>query len=477
MPGPINSNLSDELGALELASPEQPSPLSQAEAEVREPVPPLYSIYTTWQKRSIVLAAALTAVFSSLTIQIYLPALNVLAHDFQVSDAQINLTVTTYMVFQGLVPMFVGEYADRVGRLPAYIACFVVYTIANVGLALSRNYASLLGLRCLQSAGAAATQALCSAVVADIITSSERGHYTCRRVVGDGSIVPPRINQTLWQLLRSRHKSEDQYSATTDTRLTDEDKRPKPSLSLLFQFLILLHDKHFTLLLLYSGLTFAGMTGITTTLPSQLAANYGLTSLQVGLVYLPMVAGSVVAAVVVGRGLNWNFTRYMKRLGLPIDKSQKRRQLDLSSFPVERARMEIALPPLLLSVGVMISWGWVFESHTSLAVPCVMCFLALLKLISSNNSMSALVADIYPGKVGSAMAANNITRCALGATMAAVIQPMINAVGTGWAFTIIGGLYIFFSPLIVIFMLKGMKWRMEIRLKEDARNGRSPQRD
>lgn len=59
---------------------------------------PNYSIFTTWEKRSIVLAAAATAFFSPLTAQIYLPALNLLTIDFNISAAQANLTVTTYMV-------------------------------------------------------------------------------------------------------------------------------------------------------------------------------------------------------------------------------------------------------------------------------------------------------------------------------------------------------------------------------------------
>lgn len=59
---------------------------------------PNYSIFTTWEKRGIVLGAAAAAFFSPLTAQIYLPALNLLANDFHISEAQANLTVTTYMV-------------------------------------------------------------------------------------------------------------------------------------------------------------------------------------------------------------------------------------------------------------------------------------------------------------------------------------------------------------------------------------------
>lgn len=71
----------DELG---------PDPEMQAEATTPTERPD-YSVFTTWQKRGIVLAAAMGAFLSPFTAQIYFPALNVLASDFGVSDSQVSL--------------------------------------------------------------------------------------------------------------------------------------------------------------------------------------------------------------------------------------------------------------------------------------------------------------------------------------------------------------------------------------------------
>lgn len=62
---------------------------------------PVYSVFTTWEKRGIALGAAAGGFFSPFTAQIYFPALNVLASDFNVSITQMNLTVTAYMVSHG----------------------------------------------------------------------------------------------------------------------------------------------------------------------------------------------------------------------------------------------------------------------------------------------------------------------------------------------------------------------------------------
>ena len=57
-----------------------------------------YSIFSTGQKRAIVLTASFCAFFSPVTASIYYPALDTIAHDLNVTNTAINLTVTTYLV-------------------------------------------------------------------------------------------------------------------------------------------------------------------------------------------------------------------------------------------------------------------------------------------------------------------------------------------------------------------------------------------
>jgi len=58
-----------------------------------------YTVFSTTQKRLIILTAALTSSFSPLSANIYYPSLNSIAKDLRVSPSQINLTITTYMVY------------------------------------------------------------------------------------------------------------------------------------------------------------------------------------------------------------------------------------------------------------------------------------------------------------------------------------------------------------------------------------------
>ncbi|KAI0481961.1 major facilitator superfamily transporter [Xylariaceae sp. FL0804] len=485
----------------------------------------MFSIYNTWEKKAIVLGAAAGAFFSPFTAQIYYPALTQVAKDFHVSVTQVNLTITTYMIFQGLTPMFVGSFADVAGRRPAYLFCFVVYIAANIGCALAPNYAALLVLRMLQSAGASTTVALCQAVVADIITSAERGEYvswtsvpvilapslgpvlggifseylgwrwifwflaiasstvfilyiffmpeTSRAIVGDGSIRPHRFYRTGWQLIKEashKRRAARQADADAASHVTPSGelakqrfhlKRPNP-----LRTLLILTEPDMFIILSYSSLIYAGFYAVSAVLPEQLSRLYGFGQVKVGLTYLSVGGGSIIAASAIGRGLNWNYRRHCNKLNVPYD---RKRQQDLAGFPIEKARLEVASPTIALLTLVLIGFGWALEYEAPLAVPIVLLFLVGATVVGASNCISTLTVDVYPSAAGAATAANNLTRCLVGAAATAAINPMISAIGAGWSFTIIALLCAVFSPALWLDMRNGVKWRKARAQKQQRR--------
>ncbi|KAI4174128.1 MAG: hypothetical protein LQ346_008281 [Caloplaca aetnensis] len=116
--------------------------------------------------------ASTAALFSPLSSNIYLPALDSTAADFNVSNSQINLTVTSHLA---LSPMLIAGWSDNAGRRPAYIACFTLYMGANAALIMQNGYMALLIFQCFQIAGSSAMVALCQGVVADVATAADRG--------------------------------------------------------------------------------------------------------------------------------------------------------------------------------------------------------------------------------------------------------------------------------------------------------------
>lgn len=114
---------------------------------------PMYTVFRKSTQRWIVFLVALAGFFSPLSANIYFPALNYIAADLSVSLELINLTITAYLICQGIVPFIIGGLADAHGRRPLYLIVFLIYFAANVGLALQTSYPALIVLRVLQSSG------------------------------------------------------------------------------------------------------------------------------------------------------------------------------------------------------------------------------------------------------------------------------------------------------------------------------------
>ncbi|KPA41101.1 dityrosine transporter [Fusarium langsethiae] len=509
----------DDIESVHTPSPCQDNEKQQPDTDTEVDTP--YSSFTIWQKRLIVLAAATTALLSPMTAQIYFPALPAIAKDLGVTTSRISLTVTTYMIFQGITPMFIGSLADSGGRRPAYVVCFTIYIAANIGLALAPSYGALLGLRCLQSAGSASTVALCFAVVADVVTSAERGQYigitavpsvlgpslgpviggllaeylgwrsifwflaifssvglflivifypeTCRHVVGDGSISPPLMYRSGLQILklRRRRAESDKAGLSRQVSMASTSNKFKFKAPNVLESVLMLFEKETGLLLGFSSICFAGFYCIATAMPFLFADIYGFNEVQNGLMFLPIAAGSIIAAFIVGAFTNRNYKRHCDKLGIPYERSK---QQDLSSFPIERARLEIGFPLLILAAVMVIGWGWAVDAKTNVAVPCVISALMGVGIVGFNNTTNSLLIDIHPGKPGTASAANNLTRCLVGAGASAAIIPMIDAMGVGWAFTLVGGLYILGCPILVVLMVRGTKWRQELKVQRERKD-------
>lgn len=90
------------------------------------PAPP-YTIFTRHQKWMILTLITIAATFSGISANIYFPAIPAIASDLSVSEEDVTLTVTTYMIFQGISPSFWGALADAKGRRITYICTFLVY--------------------------------------------------------------------------------------------------------------------------------------------------------------------------------------------------------------------------------------------------------------------------------------------------------------------------------------------------------------
>ncbi|KAK7746612.1 hypothetical protein SLS62_009333 [Diatrype stigma] len=495
-------------------------------AQEDSPPEPPYSVLSETAKVSIILTASFAAIISPISSSIYFPALNSLAQDLDVSVSLITLTITMYLIFQGLAPSLIGNFSDIHGRRPAYIICFAIYIGANIGLAVQSSYGALMVLRCLQSSGSSGTIALGSAVVADVSTRAQRGKYigyasmgvtlgpalgpivgglldqylgwraifwflvvfagvffvlvavampeTCRAVVGDGSVPPPRWQLSLLQYIRQQNKkrgqnSNDDDAADAQTKKKEPGRRrrrPSPLASLKIA-----GQKEAGLILWYGALLYSGYFAVLSTLSTQLAAQHaGFGSVQIGLCYLPLGLGSLTSRWTVGRILDRNFRRVARARGIAVAASG--RQQDLAGFPIERARLQVAIPLVYAACAAIAAYAWVMMmmgGARTLAGPLVALFFVGHLTTGAFSALNTLVVDIHVGTPATAVAANNLFRCLMGAGAAAVANPLIERIGLGWTGTFVAGLWVVCSPALWAVMRYGPEWRAEARARGDQK--------
>jgi hypothetical protein len=282
---------------------------------------------------------------------------------------------------------------------------------------------------------------------------------TCRHIVGDGTVPPPKWNRSLTNYLNERRREKEGLGPPD---YAERDALAKKRGPLRFpnplETLIVATEKEGFLILFFAGIVYAGMYAIMGGTPSQLKEIYHLDDLKIGLMYLPISGGSIVAAFTQGKVVDWSFRREAKRIGVTVT---KRRQQDLSNFPVEKARLQVAFPMLLLGTICMIIYGWRLHFRVSIAGPWLILFVFGFSQIAFSQCVSILMVDINPGIAGTATAAYNLIRCILGAASTALIVPMTDAMGLGWAYTLIALIYVLLSPMLLAIIRWGPGWRKE----------------
>jgi multidrug resistance protein len=352
--------------------------------------------------------------------------------------------------------------SDNNGRRLSFIICFIIFTIANIGLALQTNYVALLILRMVQAVGCTAAIALTYAVVADIATSAERGKYmgyagagilmgpafgptiggllaqylgwrsifwflaifsgvllvlfiflfpeTCRNVVGNGSIPARGIDQSViswYQQRKLARQSPEEFDREETKPAKHKVAFPNP-----ISTFRIIAEKESGIILLYNGFFFTGMMMMVSAIPVLFGEAFHLNELHIGLCYIASGMGSLLSSLSMGHAVDWNFRRHAKAIGMTITKGK---QQDLSNFPIERVRLQILVPGHILGVLGLIAFGWTVKFRTHLAGPEIALFITAYGISTAFNTTNGLLIDLHREQPAAATAAINFVRCLMSA--------------------------------------------------------------
>ncbi|KAK0121873.1 hypothetical protein ONS95_010152 [Cadophora gregata] len=475
------------------------------------PEPP-YHVFTLGKKKQLVYIVSLAGLFSPLSSNIYFPALGQIATDLKTSISLISLTITVYMVVQGLAPSFWGPLSDTQGRRITFIGTFVVYLLANVGLAFSNSFASLMVFRGIQAAGSAATISIGAGVIGDITTPRERGGLigifggirmmgqSIGPVVGGiltqflgfrsifwflfalGSIALSLILLLLPETLRSIagngalrlsgiHRPLIYMFSPPSDILIDRDRTPakKVTLSSIIAPLKFLFEKDVFITLFFGSIVYTVWSMVTSSTTSLFQSRFHLNNLQVGLAFLPNGAGCVIGSYVTGYLMDHDYrvieSQYRIAQCIPDDTILNKK--DLVDFPIERSRLRNIWWIVSIFIAATAAYGFSFNLNL-LAIPLILQFFIAYTATAVFSLNSALVIDLYPGASASATAVNNLMRCSIGAIGVAVVQIIIDRIGVQNTFFAFAAVTAGTSPLLVLEWLYGEGWRKERRERLEA---------
>jgi DHA1 family bicyclomycin/chloramphenicol resistance-like MFS transporter len=111
---------------------------------------------------------ALLSAFTPLSIDMYLPALPMIASDLRGTAGDIQLTLSAFLIAFGLGQIFYGPAGDRFGRRPVILTGLVAYIVASIGCGFAAEAGHLVLLRLLQGLAACGGVVLARTMVRDL---------------------------------------------------------------------------------------------------------------------------------------------------------------------------------------------------------------------------------------------------------------------------------------------------------------------
>ncbi|CRG87382.1 putative MFS-type transporter C409,08 [Talaromyces islandicus] len=390
-----------------------------------------------------------------------------IASDFSLTDPYTPaLPVGLYVLGLGIGPVLVAPCSELYGRRIAYITCFTIFTILNVGCALAPNITALSILRLLSGMGGSAGPSLGGSSIADMFHPKERGRAqavyslgpTTGPVIGGliGGFIVYYTGNWRWMMwVMAIASGTTAFAAICFQRETYgpillqwKKKRlesEKPNISYQTG-----HENHgkgllrraFTrpMRLLFTSPICAFMSLylaliygilylhlITITLLFGSTPIYGLFSYRwtdgtTGLAYLGAGLGSMIGIAICAKFLNRSYNYMARRYEEKHDHPGH-----MPEFRLPFMQVGLTIVPAGL-----IMFGWSAEKQTHWIVPLLGACIFGLGMLMSYVCIHTYLTDAFEQYAASALAAAVVTRCLLSCVFTIVGFQLYRRLGYAW---------------------------------------------
>ena len=240
-----------------------------------------------------------------LSIDMYLPALPVMADSFGVSTAFMANSVPAYFVGLVFGQLFYGPFSDRVGRVKPLYFGMTLYIIASIICATTNNEYVLFAGRTLQALGACVGAVVTRAAIRDRLSAKQtaKAFSIMILVMGLAPILAPSLGALFLQFFNWH--SIFWFLAAFGTlnliltkffffeTLTEENRNVRPAKEVLSQYWDLLKDPTFNYPAIGGGLLMGAMFVYISAASELLMDTYGISSTHFGWIFGMNAAGFV----------------------------------------------------------------------------------------------------------------------------------------------------------------------------------------
>jgi MFS transporter, DHA1 family, multidrug resistance protein len=259
-----------------------------------------------------ILLAAL-AMLGPFSIDVYLPAFHDIGRDLKVAPLAVQQTLSSYLFAYAFMMLWHGALSDALGRRPVVIVGLAVYALATLGCAIAGNIETLWLFRALQGVCAGSGLVVGRAIIRDRFQGPEAQRVMSQitLVFGIAPAVAPVLGGVLlnafgwrsifWVLLALVIAlliwSAKRLPETLPVGLR-QSLHPR---ELWRNYVSVLRNRDFLLLATIPALNFAAFFLYIASAPSFLIDLLGVSSYGFAWLFMPMIGGVMIGALVSGR--------------------------------------------------------------------------------------------------------------------------------------------------------------------------------
>ena len=351
---------------------------------------------------------ALLSAFTPLSIDMYLPALPVIAIDLHGTAGDIQLTLSAFMIAFGVGQIFYGPAGDRYGRRPVILGGLLVYVLTSVGCAFAGEAMHLVVLRFLQGLAACGGVVLARTMVRDL-AERDQAARAMSLMMACTSIAPmlaPLIGGQIllflgwravfWTLAAIGILAFAASYVRLPETLRPEYRQPLVLSSILKRFGELVRHRAFMGYAFTTTFMFSALLSFISGSPFVLIERYGVAPRNYGLIF-----GGMIVFMTLGSLFNARFVR---------------------RFGPDRILRYAVYVPLLSGTSAMVL-GQIEARYGTIGMwPIIACFapqIATISLIGPNSMAMAL--QRYPHMAGTASSLMGVLQFGGGAIFGAIV--------------------------------------------------------